>query len=130
VISKLFNSKFFSIAVVFIAGWLVLSWLGVENNKKAFDKEIMGIEAKISNVQKTNNELSEFLSHFDNPSFLEKEARLKLNYKAPDEEVIFVYRDNGAKTASISANASDGRLFKHIFSKLAGFKNKLLNLNE
>ena len=59
-ISKLFNSKFFSIAVVFIAGWLVLSWLGVENNKKAFDKEIMGIEAKISNVQKTNNELSEF----------------------------------------------------------------------
>lgn len=120
-ISKLLNSKIFSVIVVILAGWLALSLLGVESRKKSFDKDISGIEFKISNVQKTNDGLSEFLSHFDNPSFLEKEARTKLNYKAPDEELILVYRDNGSKTASDSALAPTKEgFFKKIFRKLAG----------
>lgn len=123
-IGKLLNSKIFSVFILILIGWLALSLLGVENKKKFLDKEIQSFENKIKNVQKTNDELSEFISHFDNPSFLEKEARLKLNYKAPDEELIMVYRDNGAKTASDSAASSlKGGIFKKIFSKLAGYKN-------
>lgn len=120
-IGKLLNSKIFSVFILILIGWLALSLLGVEHKKKFFDKEIQSFENKIKNVQKTNDELSEFISHFDNPSFLEKEARLKLNYKAPDEELIMVYRDNGAKTASNSAASSlKGGIFKKIFRKLAG----------
>ncbi len=128
-ISKFLNSKFFSVVVILIVGWLALSLFGVESRKKSFDKDISGIESKINNVQKTNDQLSEFLSHFDNPSFLEKEARTKLNYKAPDEELILVYRDNGAKTASDSVGGSSKEgIFKSIFSKLSEYKNWFIKL--
>lgn len=119
-IGKFLNSKFFSVFILILIGWLALSLLGVEQKKIFFNKEIQSFENKIKNVQKTNDELSEFISHFDNPSFLEKEARLKLNYKAPDEELIMVYRDNGAKTASGSdVISSKEGFFKKIFRKLA-----------
>lgn len=119
-IGKLLNSKIFSALIVIFAGWLALSLFGVEHKNNFFDKEIQSVENKIKNVQKTNNELSEFLSHLDNSSFLKKEARLKLNYKAPDEELIFVYGENSTKTASGSALApvKEG-FFKKIFRKLA-----------
>lgn len=121
-IDKLFNSKVFSVCIILIIGWLTLSLFEIERNKKSFDKEILGIEKRIQNIQTMNNELNEMISHFDNPSFLEKEARLKLNYKAPDEELIMVYRDNGVKISSDMAVSADNGILKTIFSKWKKYK--------
>ena len=65
------------------------------------NKEAQILEAKINNLEMANNSIEEDIKYFDHPSFLEREARLKLNYKIEGENVAFVYPDTN-KTSSES----------------------------
>lgn len=65
------------------------------------NKEAKIFENKINNLETVNKSIEERLKHFEYPSFLEKEARLKLNYKSVGEKVVFVYPD----TSKISSES-------------------------
>ena len=82
--------------------WLTLSFIKLKIQENIVNKELGGLEAKIENLQMDNSILEKFISYLKNPSFLEKEARAKFNYKDPGEEVAFVYPDTSAKAGSES----------------------------
>ena len=81
-----------------LVGWLGLSTLGLKGDKLKMGLEFKAIQDKISKLKDENKVLQEFKAYFTSDRFLAKEAREKLNYKDPNEKVVFVY----PKTASES----------------------------
>ncbi len=96
------NSKIFSALLLIVLVWLGFSSLNLTIKDRAMRDEAMRLEGKIEMVKKENSNFEKYISYMHNPSFLEREARLRLNYKAPDEQVAFIYRDNSSKKASRS----------------------------
>ena len=85
-------------------------------------KEVGNVEAKINEVQKDTDYLNKFLAYFKTPAFLEKEARLKLNYKAQGEEVVFIYKDKNPK------KESDSISLEELLAKMPNYKKWALYL--
>ena len=104
---KLLNSKIFTALIVIIALWLALSSVKLASQRAAVDKDVSGVETKIREVQDDTDYLNKFLAYFQTPAFLEKEARLKLNYKAQGEEVVFIYKDKNFKQEPDSTNLEE-----------------------
>jgi hypothetical protein len=113
---KFLNSKIFTAIVGIITLWLILSSIKFNSQRSVVDGEVKNIEAKIKEVQNDTNYLNKFLAYFKTSTFLEKEARLKLNYKAQDEEVVFVYKDKNMK------NESDSISFEELLAKIPNYK--------
>jgi len=91
--------------MVLLVAWLTLSFIKIKLHKNIVNKEVVELEEKIKGFESNNSFLERFIGYMTNPSYLEKEARLKLNYKAPGEEVVFIYPDeNGANASSASAD--------------------------
>lgn len=87
-----------------IIGWLTLSFIKIKLHENIVNKEADELGVKISNLEKSNNLIEKFLVYMSNPSFIERQARIKLNYKAEGEEVAFIYPDNSAKASSSFEN--------------------------
>ena len=88
-------------------GWLSLSFIKIKLHDDIVNKEVLELEEKIGNLEHGNIVLEKFLSYMTNPLFLERQARIKLNYKAPGEEVVFVYTDDSASIGSSSQDFTD-----------------------
>ncbi len=97
---KILKSKWLLGIIIAGLGWLSLSFINIKVHEDIVNKEVNNVQTKISNLQKNNSALERFISYVKHPSFLEKEARLQLNYKAAGEEVVFVYPDTNAKANS------------------------------
>lgn len=100
------NSKILTVPLLILSVWMLFSVISVEIEKDQTKKEEKSVEAKISGVKKDNELLEKQIENFKNPEFLEKEARIRLNYKAAGEEVVFVYKDSDISTASSSGDFS------------------------
>lgn len=86
-----------SIALVFLAGWL---WYGVWKirlDRKESVAHIKDFETRVVDLERANQFLASSSAYFASDAYLERQARLKLNYKLPDEEVAFVYKDTSIK---------------------------------
>lgn len=88
------------IVMILALGWLTLSFIKIKLHENIVNKEAEELKVKIVNLEKSNNLIERFLVYMSNPSFIERQARIKLNYKAPGEEVVFIYPDNSAKASS------------------------------
>ena len=121
---KFLNSKIFTALACIIILWLVLSSVNLNFQRERVNKEVKNVEAKIKEVQKDTDYLNKFLANFQTPSFLEKEARLKLNYKVQDEEVVFIYRDKNTDTDKGSGSIS----FEELLNKMPNYKKWFLYL--
>lgn len=117
------NSKIFTIPLLVLSVWMLLSVISLEVEKRESAKEVRSIEAKINDTRRGSELLEKFIKHFDNPLFIEKEARLRLNYKIAGEEVVFVHRDLNSKKASESEEFFKNRfsVYKEWLSRLVSF---------
>lgn len=79
-------------------------------------KKRKDVEAEIAKTKKENisliekkNELANLLDYFQDKSFIEKEARRRLNLQKPGEQEVIVVNDknNGSQTDPDQANISD-----------------------
>lgn len=104
---KFLNSKIFTGLVGIIALWLTFSSINLNSQRSMVDSEVKNIENKIKEVQNDTDYLNKFLGYFKTSVFLEKEARLKLNYKAQGEEVVFIYKDKNPKKESNSVDLEE-----------------------
>ncbi|OGN30270.1 MAG: hypothetical protein A3I26_02155 [Candidatus Yanofskybacteria bacterium RIFCSPLOWO2_02_FULL_43_10] len=120
--NKILNSKIFTALISVIALWLTLSSVNLSSQKDTVNKEVGNVEAKIKEVQNDTEYLNKFLTYFKTPAFLEKEARLKLNYKAQGEEVVFIYKDKNAK------KVSDSISFEELLDRTPNYKKWFLYL--
>lgn len=88
----------------------------------AVNKETDNLKRKIDETNKTVAELENSKEYLQNPAYLERQARLRLNYKKPDEKVVFVYRSPYNQNPE-TANQRSSSLFEKIksfFVKLFG----------
>lgn len=92
--------------MILIIGWLTVSFIKINLQENIVNKEVGDLENKIEGFEKQNSALERFMEYVAHPSFLEKEARLKLNYKAPGESVAFIYTDDDTAVSSLSGNFS------------------------
>lgn len=99
---KILKSKWSLGAIILVLGWMILSFIKLKLDENIVNKEVAELELKIDNLEKSNNTIEKFISYMSNPRFIEKQARIKLNYKAEGEEVVFIYPDNSAKNSSSS----------------------------
>ena len=110
------NSKVLSIVLSILILWLIIFSAQLVVQKNSVDKEVENLRWKIDEAQKNSNYLDKLLAYFQSPAFLEKEARLKFNYKASGEKVVFVYKDKTAKSVSGSAD------FQEVLKTLPNYK--------
>jgi len=87
---KLFSSKIF---LVFVG--VLLIWLGVSVGQESYRKyqlakQINDLKLEMKKLQDTNQQLANLIEFYNQQSYLEKEARLKLNLVQPGEKVIIV----------------------------------------
>ncbi len=87
---------------MFLVFWIGNSLVNLNYQRKDVNQELSAYKGKTTEAQKNNDNLARFLKHIENQAFLEREAKTKYNYKKSDEQVVFVYPDNGQKSASQS----------------------------
>lgn len=92
-LSTILKSKIFTIGATLLAAWLVLSVIRVQSHYEALVEKDRVLSEKVVHMEGENVALTEEIAYGQHPAYLEKEARLKLNMKRPDEGVLFVYED-------------------------------------
>jgi len=88
-----FQSKVFTLIALAGVFFLVISLFRLWPQKSKVGARLENLKGKITETEKANFELSRLLDYFKSRSFLEREAKLKLNVRQPDENVVFIYED-------------------------------------
>ncbi len=88
-----FQSKLFTLMALVAIAFLGFSIFRLWPKKTVIDGRLQNLESKIDETKKTNDNLARFLDYFKSQSYLEREAKLKLNVRRPDENVVFIYQD-------------------------------------
>jgi len=107
---SILNSKFLTPFLVVLLGWMLFATVSIEVKKNEIKKKEANIKSEIADIERNNSSLERDIKNFENPAFLEKEARLRLNYKAPDENVVFVYLDTNEHKSSSAEEFSPKHL--------------------
>src|SRR3989339_864460 len=89
-IRNIFTSKVFLFILIIATIWVVLICLKITNKRYQMAKEIANIQQQISQLKKENQDLTIAIESFNNPSFLEKEAKRRLNLRKEGEEVVIL----------------------------------------
>ncbi|TSC89496.1 MAG: hypothetical protein G01um10142_519 [Parcubacteria group bacterium Gr01-1014_2] len=93
-----FNRQiFFTFVLLVSAGFL--SWLVFKElpQKLEIEKQLGDIRGQIGNLKKEEERQKGLLEYLNTESYLEKQARLRLNLKKEGEEVVFIYKKDEAK---------------------------------
>jgi len=85
------QSKWFTAVILIVLGFFLVSVIKLEPPLAAVRKELKNLNQKIDEAEKSSLELEKFGDYLKSNAYLERQARLKLNYKKPDEKVVFVY---------------------------------------
>lgn len=88
--SYLFSSKIFPVLGLILAILITYSLVKKIEKKRGVNQEISGIIEEIDNLENKNNELKEMIDYLESSTFLEKEARVNLDLKKPEEKVVVV----------------------------------------
>lgn len=90
------------LGVVFLllAGILLFSNLQMAQRKWELSLRVAEMEKEINNLQKRNDTLKSNIASFSQESYLEKEAREKLQLKKPGEKVVTVLPPEATITPS------------------------------
>lgn len=59
-------------------------------NKRELQKNIDELSVKVNELKKRNSDLSSMINYFQSMEFVEQEARTKLNFRKPGENIIIV----------------------------------------
>ena len=86
---KLLQSPITTIGIIIILGYIGFGFWGKYIKLNALKNETAVLKEKISEL-KSNEEINSQTSD----EYIEREARIKLNYRDPDEKVVYVYRNN------------------------------------
>jgi len=85
-----------NLMLVGFVGWSLLNEVA-QGNKVSSD--LNDLQIKIAVLQKQNQDYGDVLSRLDSPGFVDKEARLKLGYQKPGEQVLLLEDNTAAPLA-------------------------------
>jgi cell division protein FtsL len=110
-----FNKRLFSSQPFLFFLSLVLIWVGLICIRATYKKHLMitdaeNIKAQSEKLKNDLQKLSEEKALLGNPSFLEKEAKLRLNLKKEGEEVVILSRENNLADVKLNQLSEDGQI--------------------
>lgn len=97
------QSRWFTVILVVLIGFLLISFIKIEPAFTTLHKELGNLDKKIMDIQESTSELERLGDYIKSDAYLERQARLKLNYKKPDEKVVYIYTQgaNGAQNNAV-----------------------------
>lgn len=113
---KVLRSPWVALFSIAVAIWALYQFAGVFQNAYDLEKEFSVLDAKKNLFEKRNQELARTLQKFDNPEFLEREAKDRLNLKNQGEEVAVIVPEAQA-TSSMPAEKSFWSRLRSLFSR-------------
>ena len=99
---NLLNRKILTIVLVGVAIWLGRDLWLVFGEHSMVQGQLADVQAKVRRLQQDNQQLASSSAYFKSDAYLEKQARTKLNYKLPDEQVTFIYPNKSSKSEPAS----------------------------
>ncbi len=124
---QIFGSKIITVILIIIVGALTISLSRLVIKTIVQRRALLHLEEQIAILQRQKAEFAQKKSYFQSDSYLEQQARLKLNYKKPNENVVFIYNQTPTPTPSASATpaTATSSSFATLFNRLLDFfKNK------
>ena len=94
---RFFKSKLFLISELCLIGLIVVSFVNITKKKQVLEEEVIGLEEQAESVNAENTVLAKRLQRAESNSYVELEAKRKLNYKRKDESVFIFYEDTSVK---------------------------------
>jgi cell division protein FtsB len=86
--------RIFSSILIFLvlvaAGFVSYKAFKEARRSQQIDKEIEALRQEAEKIRQDNSDLQEKIAYFETPDFQEKEAKEKLNFQKPDENVAVV----------------------------------------
>ena len=102
-VKKILGSRIFLFLAVLALIALTVN-LGRESYRKyQLGKEIQTLKTEMERLEGKNSQLAEMIEYFKDESYLEREARLKLNLELPGEKVVIYSGGSQAASATFSA---------------------------
>lgn len=89
-IKRIFSSKISLFIIIFILIFLSIGLVRETYQKYKLASEIEQFKINIEKLEGNNQQLADLMDYFKDDSYLEKEARLKLNLKKPGETVVIL----------------------------------------
>lgn len=90
----------FTFVLLFVTGFLVYLIVGDYPAKLETKRQLEDLRDKIGALEKEEERQKNLVEYLNSESYLEKQARLRLNLKKEGEEVVFVYRKDDEIKAS------------------------------
>ncbi len=104
--------------VFVVVGFLVISLIKIEPTLVTTRRELDNLNKKIAETEQSAFELERLGDYIKSDAYLERQARLKLNYKKPDEKVVYVYTrgtSEAQKGAEIRNDPGQSKFFEDKF---------------
>ncbi len=110
-IKKLLSSKLFLFLIIVVLIALIVSLLQESYRKYQLTKEINNLKSEIERLEGNNKQMANLMEYFKEESYMEKEARLKLNLKKPGEKVVILSPGSTepAEEENIGEDSSSGK---------------------
>ncbi|MFH1385697.1 MAG: septum formation initiator family protein [Patescibacteria group bacterium] len=104
-LKNFFSSRTVLFLLLLAFVWLSLVLVKAFYKKRQLDQEIGSLKAEIEKMDKKGQELNQLLGYFSSESYLEKEAKDKLNLKKEGESVVMV---QGPADEAVGENNNSG----------------------
>jgi len=96
--NQFLRSKLATVVLGVLAVWLVMLAVASGIRRHSATSEQDALTARIDDATRENARLADELDRMRRPEWLALLARQRLNYKQPDETVVFVYKSEKAGT--------------------------------
>lgn len=111
------QTRWFTVVAVLIIGLLLISLMKLVPPLVAVQKELTNTNRKIAELNRAGSELEKQRAYLSSNAYLERQARLQLNYKKPDENAVFVYKKSTEIAIPPQARANLGARILEKFKK-------------
>ncbi len=109
-LGRAFRSQWVALLGILVMVWVLYQFIGVFQGAYDLEKEFSTAEVKKNLFEKRNQELTQSLQKFDNPEFLEREAKDRLNLKNPGEEVAVIVPEQQSTSSPATGKGFWGRI--------------------
>ena len=103
----LLQRKTISVLLVIATVWFGLNAYRLHLQQGSQGAQLTDVQSRINDAERENHMLASSSAYFQSDAYLERQARMKLNYKLPDEQVAFVYPDASASSKAELSKGND-----------------------
>ncbi len=120
---NILKSKYLIPVIVIPIFWLSLTIIRTRNQKIDIDTRVSDLENRASAIERINRGIEKILTYIKTPEFLDREARIRLNYMSADEKVAYIYKDKNTKTETgdlTIGESNNSNIFQKFWQWLVG----------